>query len=237
MIHMVEINTEMPEIIIKSFEDFHNIIKKYSGKNKIFRGVSDISYELIPKLGRLNNKSDIDANKEEKIMLRLFKQQSLPYLKFKPSNDWEWLALAQHHGLPTRLLDWTTNPLVAAYFAVEKEKIEHNRNSAIYVYEEKKFIKTNKDPSERRKIGKFIPSHITQRITAQAGVFTIHPEPTKKLENRKIEVLTISEESRGILKKELFQYGIHRASLFLDLDNLAKHIEWTRTNQKKVKKK
>jgi len=225
----------MSDIIIKSFEDFHNAIKKYSGKNIIFRGVSDISYDLIPKLGRLIYNSNIDVYKEEQIMLRLFKEQSLPYLKFTPSNEWEWLALAQHHGLPTRLLDWTTNPLVAAYFAVEKE---HNGDSAVYVYEKNKFVNTNTDPFERTKIGKFIPSHVTQRITAQAGVFTIHPNPKQKFESKKVEVLTISEESRGRFKKELFQYGIHRASLFLDLDNLAKHIEWNRTNQNKpVKKK
>lgn len=215
--------------IIKSFEDFHDTIKKYSGKIVIYRGVRDINYKLIPRLGRIKYKSG-NVIKEEKKMLRLFKERSLPFLNFTPRNDWEWLALAQHHGLPTRLLDWTTNPLVAAYFAVEKE---HKGDSAVYAYRTRNFLDTIKkpDPFEIKQIGKFIPSHVTQRITAQAGLFTIHPTPTEEFNDSAVEVIIISEESRQKLKKELYQYGIHKASLFPDLDNLAKHIEWIRTDQ------
>lgn len=53
-------------------------------------------------------------------MLRTFKQRARPYLRDRPQNDFEWMFLAQHHRLPTRLLDWSTNALVALYFAAER---------------------------------------------------------------------------------------------------------------------
>jgi FRG domain len=51
-------------------------------------------------------------------MLAAFKRQARPYIDPMPINDFEWMFVAQHHGLPTRLLDWSTNALAALFFAV-----------------------------------------------------------------------------------------------------------------------
>jgi len=216
-------------IQISSFSDLHEAAEKYDAGTVIFRGVKSIAFELIPKIGRYNRLYSNNRLKEEKRILGIFKEQAIPYLTNLPINDWEWLALAQHHGLPTRLLDWTRNPLVAAYFAVESE---YDGDSLIYAYHEKRRISitTDGDPFGRSKVGRFIPRHITPRITAQAGVFTIHPAPQVAFEGASVERLIIKKDCRRSLKKTLFRYGIHRGSLFPGLDGLAKQIEWMRTD-------
>jgi hypothetical protein len=219
----------MADKFIESFTDLHKAVESYGDKVIVYRGVTDLNHELIPEVGRHKRKaSDIDE-KEEKTILRLFKEQALPFLTFRPETDWEWLSIARHHGLPTRLLDWTRNPLIGAYFAVEKE---HADDSLIYAYHSPTFFRTDEysSPFDRKEVGKFIPLHVTRRITAQAGLFTIHPKPTEALKSPEVDRLIIRRDFRKELKRVLFKYGIHRASLFPDLDGLANHIKWLRTD-------
>jgi hypothetical protein len=82
------------------------------------------------------------------------------------------------------------------------------------------------------KVGRFIPPHVTRRVAAQEGVFTIHPNPTEAFKSpANISRLIIRNKFRKPLKKILYRYGIHRASMFPDLDGLAAHIEWLRTDK------
>ena len=220
----------MTEYVISSFSDFHKMVESYKDKSVVYRGVKSDKYELIPKVGRLRSfKNENLKVNDEKYILRLFMQQALPYLSVRPETEWEWLAIGQHHGLPTRFLDWTRNPLVAMFFAVEKY---FDGDSIVYAYKSNVFVLVDKHPKPFRvpDVSKFIPNHVTTRITAQAGLFTIHPTPQIPFVSDKIDKIIIPNNLREKLKKTLYKFGIHRATLFPDLDGLAEHIEWLRTN-------
>ena len=219
----------MSDKMISSFDDLHKVVQSYGTDTVIYRGVTKDSHELIPDIGRYDGISSSKIEREEKRILRMFKEQAVPYLRFIPRTEWEWLAIARHHGLPTRLLDWSRNSLVGAYFAVEKK---HKGDSVVYAYHSEKYIRTDKklDPFAIDHVGKFIPTHITPRITAQVGVFTIHPEPKSPFKSSDVDRLIIRSSAREKLKWILYRYGIHRASLFPDLDGLAWHLKWLRTD-------
>jgi len=77
---------------------------------------------------------------------------------------------------------------------------------------------------------KFIPDHLSNRITAQSGLFTLQPDPRKPIPNERVMRIAVDGAARKKLKKELSVLGIHEASLFPDLDGMARHIEWLRTD-------
>jgi hypothetical protein len=84
----------------------------------VYRGAADATWPLLTSLDTLggvdppHGKADLEEH-----ILRNFIRYSRPLFASPPVNDWEVLIAAQHHGLPTRLLDWTYSPMVAAHFA------------------------------------------------------------------------------------------------------------------------
>ena len=78
-----------------------------------FRGSTNKDYQLVPSLGRPPYQLD-----QEKALINVFKQNAVQFVDQRPPSQWEWLFLARHHSVPTRLLDWTESPLIGLYFAV-----------------------------------------------------------------------------------------------------------------------
>jgi len=100
------------EVYEALFADTYNPRTARYKSRYAFRGVSSASYHLETSLMRLGG----EYPKVEAHLLRQFMKYAYRYIPEK-HNHWHWLSMAQHYGLPTRLLDWTYSPDVALHFA------------------------------------------------------------------------------------------------------------------------
>lgn len=211
-------------IEIRSWDKYLTTVANYGGGNWYFRGVADKTHQLIPKIGRQSTPGKNDYQKEaEKWLFSRFQREAIPYLDFQPRSDLDWLVLAQHHGLPTRLLDWTFSPLVAAYFAIAN--LNHKDTDAC-VYAA--FSLLSKKPTYKPFSGDGVvfyrPPHISPRIPAQHAAFSIHANPFEAFVHDTLVKLIIPHRLRRQFLSRLDLFGINRASLFPSLDGLADYL-------------
>jgi hypothetical protein len=214
----------------------------------IYRGHGARSFQLKPKVGRATappNSATGEVNEE--LILELFRNQSVDRLSTPCADQWELLALGQHHGLPTRLLDWTRSPLVALYFAVFKEyeafdkdgkPKEEDAEIIAWRCEKKsledqdKLLEERGSPFRIEETIRYVPRIVTPRLRVQKGLFTVHHDPRNVYvppSGDKVQRICVPYGKRKDLKKSLFHHGIDHSVLFPDLDGLTRHIEWCQT--------
>jgi len=236
----------MTVLTITTFAELSSLVESKFRDNKtttiLYRGHGAASFVLRPKVGRHLPPANSYSNKvNEKLMLELFRRQSVDRISITDADDWELLAIAQHHGLATRLLDWTRSPLVALYFTVcfecetrSSEGSPQREDGEIVVWRSPKIDLSTpmpEGPFKIKEIIKYVPRIVTPRLRAQRGIFTAHPDPEKefKPEQHNFFRIQIPYEKRKELKDSLFRHGIHEEVLFPDLDGLARHIQWCQT--------
>jgi type I restriction enzyme M protein len=189
----------------------------------IFRGVSDAEHNLVTSLGRVVVKDEEARLNYENELLLEFKRRAYPHLKDQPKNHIDWLALAQHYGLPTRLLDWSTNPLVAMYFATENDA---EKDFAVFkrIQNDWWLDYTNLELEDITSVRGVRPPHTDTRFVNQDGVFTVHEKPAEPLDDKNVVKYvfprSIKEEVHWVIKK----YGMHPSRIYPGLEGVAKDI-------------
>jgi hypothetical protein len=208
-------------------------------RNVLFRGHTNTKWKLEPKIARFRLRTRFTLPTAEAEMLQDFKRQALPHVARELRNDWDWLALAQHHGLPTRLLDWTTNALVALWFAVERPP-EDNEKGAVWMFfgEPADYADDEKikDPLSAGRTLIFRPRHLTPRIIAQSGWFTVHkflpgrpgfvPLEVNSKQKARLKKIEIPSRFFPALREDLGRCGLNAGTLFGDLNGISKQLAW-----------
>ena len=225
----------------ESISSYLSIIEKNNGP-VIFRGHSDIDWKLVPTIARLNpKKSPIKLSNGwqglEEVLLNDFKKHASLYLSREPKSKLEWMIQAQHHGLPTRLLDWTTNPLKALFFAVENTA-HHDIDGKVFVFFPRMWSENPEglDIEKSNCVDVFYPINISNRVRAQEGCFVLFPqknnfechEPLNEGFSQSCAVsissIIIEKKYKKQLIKQLDQLGVNDMTMFPDLDGVSKSI-------------
>lgn len=209
---------------------------QHSGDRFLFRGQGDNS-PIIPKIGRPEYSYRLARERD---LFTAFKSRARPFLKVAVSTPWEWLALAQHHGAPTRLTDWSTSPLVAAWFAVSSYPT--NTDAFIYALDiEGPRLTGRIDPTNGRcssgadypdpiapTSGYFLleTSPVSTRITTQRGLFLLHGNPRRALTISRSHQFRIPDSDRDEVMGKLAEFGVEASHIFPDLDGLCKSLDW-----------
>jgi hypothetical protein len=203
-----------PQKPINSLAEFVRELATFKSSAKTeqlwFRGHSKVTdYKLVPAVGRpfsFNGKTvtHLTSPVEEQLLLR-FRLRAYSTVG-RAMNAWEAMFLARHHGLPTRLLDWTASPLVALFFscsnnlkddgrlwAIEKDLrikdlldginlLSEGQETPFKMYQERR-TKSSRSKTTDDAIKIVHPVFNSARLVAQSGVFTFHSNPLRPIED------------------------------------------------------
>lgn len=218
----------------EKFAEYVGWVQDHPSDRWVFRGHAR-PWSLRPTVGR----REAYRPEQEPLLLGEFKRGALPLIgPIRVERNWDWLSIAQHHGLPTRLLDWTTNPLVACFFATASEEADGATGEIVAVEPRQIGFYNSDDPSTPDPFDitetRFLrPPSLAARIHSQRGLFSVHPVPNEpwSLPERQKDVFRVPAEMKNDFRRTLSAMGFDDAFLMADLDGLARTLRWRFENR------
>jgi hypothetical protein len=238
----------MKEVTVETIGDYLSAIKQHKSdylpgselQDVIFRGQAG-DYPLVPKICRLKAKKDF-LQAEQQILDEFKRSNPLLVQQHGALDDWDYLTLGQHFGLPTRLLDWSNNALTALWFAVSSNSDcpgqgQSSRIVWMLATAENDFVSDLGaiHPFKVPETKIFRPRLIKQRINNQSGVFSIHSSNDilhKCLLNdnsryyKNLVKMKIPPEKIPGLQNDLNTLGVNAFSIFPELEGLCHYLQW-----------
>ncbi|MEQ9334398.1 FRG domain-containing protein [Thalassobaculum sp.] len=232
---------------VESVEQFVSLVENTGPQ--IFRGQTR-DWAVLPGILRPTLADARQRNPElEKNLLQRFRLNAAAYIPVLERTEkpdwWRCAAIAQHHGLPTRLLDWTRNALTALYFAVAGKHAAANpagpdaaaQDSVVFcrplpeVFTFGKFSRCFPWMHADRQVMFLQPDVTHSRIFSQSSLFSVHPgSPVDKVGAEAyaadLQAIRIRASDCDRIQIGLARLGVHRVSLFPDADSVASHVVW-----------
>lgn len=223
----------MDSKVIKSAGDFLDDARVFdlAAFGSVFRGQGTPG-KLLPGVARANPKENTEDR--ERLALAELRRMGSRFIP-KGESDLELMVRAQHFGLKTRLLDWTSSVLVALWFACMSREV-----GDVYVYElavmreQMGLNESETDPFTIQRTSLFAPTLNNDRILAQHGWFTLHRysktdgrwvalEKNKEMKEHLIEYV-VPKDRRAPIIDQLQVNGISASTLFPDLGGLCQDL-------------
>lgn len=229
----------MADFTAKSTIEFLSQIEDH-GREAMFRGQADSTWPLLPSIARYAEALEPGGYNSifglEEHLLDRFRILGVPFRDFRTMPRFEQLLYAQHYGLPTRLLDWSTNPLKALFFAVEDPRMD-STDGVVYMTRPQFWVEGTKDLVDEEEHVACFPELLHERIAAQDACVLAFPLSKSDMLMQQLSALTlprsleflhrflVPSSCKKSLRKQLSVLGVTHRTVYPGLEGTTRWIK------------